>query len=157
MSCKKIKRKNRLLYNGKVHLHVLIDKELYEKVSVLAPKVYGVVRGALSYAVEEGLEYWLATHTTAHRVNPRLPLRERFNAVLKCIELEMGIIPITLHQSVMEKCIAETYNIKDPRSIYGWLHRFYQAGLIKPLTIENPQKPSEWSRNKTIELVARKV
>jgi len=157
MSRKKIKRKNRLLYNGKVHLHVLIDKELYEKVSVLAPKVYGVVRGALSCAVEEALEYWLSAHTTAHRVNPRLPLRERYNAVVKCIELEYGMVPITIHQIFLEKCIADTFNVKDPRSIYGWLHRFYLAGLIKPLTIEKPLKPSDWSRNKTIELVAKKV
>lgn len=143
--------------NNKVHLHVVIDAELYSKVKELASKVYDCHRGALSYAVEEALELWLAAHANAHRVNPRLPLRERYNAVIECIELEQGYIPYTIHQSVFEKCIMNTFNVKDPRTVYGWLHRFYQAGLIKPLTVEKIYKPSDWARNKIIEIVAKKL
>jgi len=83
-----------------------------------------------------------------------MPLRERYNAVMECIRAEVGTIPITIHQLFLEKCISNTFNVKDMRTIYGWLHRFYMAGLIKPLTVK-VSKPSDWARNKAVELVAR--
>lgn len=142
----------------KVRTVVTIDKELFDKVISLAPLVYGIQRGALERAIEEGLALWLQTRAngTAVHVNPRAPLRERYNAVIECIELEFGHVPITIHQVFFEKCISNTFNVKDPRTIYGWLHRFYQAGLIKPLTI-SVTKQSDWRRNKAIEIVARKL
>ena len=139
----------------KVALQVLIPYKLYEKVLRVAVEVYGVQRGALSMAVTEALEMWLAAHTHQHtRTNPRLPLRERYNAVMECVRAEVGTIPITIHQLFLEKCISNTFNVKDMRTVYGWLHRFYMAGLIKPLTVK-VSKPSDWARNKAVELVAR--
>jgi len=149
--------KKRKKNNRKVHLHVVINEEIYHKVRELASKVYECHRGALSYAVEEALELWLAAHAKTHRVNPKLPLRERYNAVMECIELEQGYIPYTIHQSIFEKCIMNSFDVKDSRTVYGWLHRFYNAGLIKPLTIEKVDRPSDWSRNKMIEIVAKKI
>ena len=151
------RRRKRFNGNDKVHLHVMISRELYTKVKELASRVYDCHRGALSYAVEDALELWLAAHTQAHRVNPRTPLRERYNAIIECIELELGNVPVTIHQLFVEKCIMECFDIKDPRSVYGWLHRFYQAGLIKPLTIERAFKPRDWARNKAVEIVAKRV
>jgi len=140
----------------KVLMKVSIPQNLYEKVLPLAVRHFGVQRGALSLAVEEALELWLAAHTTAHTVNPRLPLRDRYNAVIRQVELEMNCIPITIPQAVFEKCVKTAFNIKDERSVYQWIHRFYEAGLIKPLTI--PVKYwQDWRYNKSIEIVAKSV
>lgn len=147
--------RSKLTGSEKVKTVVYIPKDLFERVISLAVQVYGVQRGALSLAVTEALEMWLALHTQQRtRVNPRLPLRDRYNAVMECLRAEVGTIPITIHQLFLEKCISNVFNIKDPRSIYGWLHRFYIAGLIKPLTVK-VTKPSDWARNKAVELVAR--
>jgi len=166
---KRFEEKRRSIYVKKtskeieVKTQVYIPKDLYEKVSSLAPKVYGIYRGALSRAVVEGLELWLFYRVkqtpsgVVIHTNPRLPLRDRYNAVLQCIDLEFAGIPITVPQKAMERCIMETFNIKDYRSIYGWLHRFYLAGLIKPLTIPKIEKPSQWKNNKSIEIVAKKL
>ncbi|RLG83316.1 MAG: hypothetical protein DRO39_08585 [Thermoprotei archaeon] len=151
------RRRKRFNGNDKVHLHVMISRELYTKVKELASRVYDCHRGALSYAVEEALEMWLATHTQAHRVNPRMPLRERYNAVIRCLEFEMDEVSRVVHQVFLERCIMNEFDVKDPRTVYGWLHRFYQAGLIKPLTVERPLKPRDWARNRVVELVAIRV
>jgi len=142
----------------KVRCTVTIRKDLYDKVATLAPKVYGVIRGAMELVIEDALELWLVWRGNApHVINPRAPLRERYNAVLKCLEYEIGYVPVTVPQLFIEKCIQLTYNVKDPRTIHGWLHRFYNAGLIKPLTIDKPTKPSHWARNKSVEIVARRL
>jgi len=140
----------------KVKTQVYIRRSLYEKVVPYAVKHYGVQRGALSMAVEEALELWLSTHATTRRINPRLPLRDRFNAFIRQVEMEMNCVPVTIPQAVAEKCIKEAYNIKDMRMVYQWLHRFYEAGLIKPLTID-VLRWRDWQRNKSIELVAKMV
>ena len=149
--------KSKLTGSEKVKTVVYISKPLFEKVVSLAVQVYGVQRGALSLAVEEALELWVSLHTQQHtRTNPRMPLRDRYNAVMECIRAEVGTIPITIHQLFLEKCISNVLDIKDPRSIYSWLHRFYMAGLIRPLTIK-VAKPSDWAKNKAVELVAKAV
>lgn len=142
----------------KVSTHVTIRKEIFDRVIAVAPLVYGIQRGALERAIEDALELWLQlrVNKTGIVTNPRSPLRERYNAVIECIEEEVGMVPITIHQLFFERCISNTFNIKDPRSIYGWLHRFYQAGLIKPLTVK-VSDPKDWKRNKSIEIVAKRV
>lgn len=149
-------KKNRGFKKRKVHLHVLVDEDLYDRVRRLAVHVYDYHRGALSYAVQEGLELWLATHASAHKVNPKVPVRERYNAVMDCVDLELGVVPITLQQPILEKCIMNALEVGDYRSVYGWLHRFYAAGLIKPLTI-SVGKPADWRRNRAVEIVAKRV
>jgi len=90
--------RSKLTGSEKVKTVVYIPKDLFERVISLAVQVYGVQRGALSLAVTEALEMWLALHTQQRtRVNPRLPLRDRYNAVMECLRAEVGTIPITIH------------------------------------------------------------
>jgi len=142
----------------KVKTLVYIDTDLFERVAAIAPKVFGVQRGALSYAVEDALRLWLQVHTQAHRaLNPSLNLREKYNAVIDCIESEMGFVPVSVPQSIFEACIRKTLGVKTDRTVHEYLHSFHQAGFVKPLTIERPTKPSDWKKNRSIELVARKA
>jgi len=138
---------------------VYIDAELFQKVMEIAPRVYNVARGALSLAVEEALRYWVqmrSTHNAHKPVNPRPDHREVFNCTIRCIEETLGFLPITVNQSLMENCILQCRGAVDPRTAYKWLHSFYLNGWIKPLTI-TPRKPSDWSRNKAVELVAKEA
>ncbi len=141
----------------KVVTDISIDLDLYERAIQVAQEVYGVQRGALSLAVQEALESWLLAHTTAHRkVNPRYQLRQYYNAVLEVIEQLLGMVPISIPQHTFENAIMEGLNVKDRRTIRSWLHRFYVAGLIKPLTVDVKEE-KDWDKNKAIELVARQA
>jgi len=143
----------------KVRTTVTIRRDLYEKVIELAHRVYGLQRGALERAIEDALEMWLMHHVggAGAAANPRAPLKERYNAVMECIEEELGTVPATVPQIHLERCIADRFNVKDERSILGWIHRFYMAGLIKPLTIERVLRPRDWKRNTAVEIVAKRV
>lgn len=52
---------------GKVQVHILIDKELYRKVKEIAPQYYRTYRGAISHLIEEAIRLYLSrlpcTHT----------------------------------------------------------------------------------------------
>ncbi len=139
----------------KVETSILIDKKLFESVRKLATDVYGLDRGAFSLAVQEALEAWQLAHTKTHKsTNPRYSLRLIYNSVMQVVEELIGVVPVTIAQHTLENAISEALNIKDRRSVIGWLHRFYVAGLIKPLTVDIA-KESDWKRNKAVEFVAR--
>jgi len=162
MSQDRYKRKSvyesKKLKKVKVKTLVYIDSDLFEKVVLVATKVYGVQRGALSYAVQEALELWLAEKTLEKRApNPSKSIRDKYNAVLDCIEDERGLVPITIRQIEFETCIKKALNIKTDKTVREYIHTFYQLGLIKPLTIDVALSPSDWKKNKAIELVARKA
>ena len=117
------------------------DKDLFEKVSSLATKVYGIQRGALSLAVEEGLQYWLQLHTQPlTRVNPRPTTREVYEKVMNRVEFIMGFKPIKVTRTVLEQAIMQVRKIRDPRSIQNWINIFCSEGLMKPLDAKDPRK-----------------
>ena len=141
----------------KVRTDVMIPEDLYINALKAAIDVYGRRRGAFSLAVQEALEAWLAARAGARRrPNPRAPIREVYNRVLDVIQETWGEVPITFPQRNLEDAIADALNIKDRRSILGWIHRFYVAGLIKPLTVDVKEE-SDWRRNKAVEFVARRA
>ena len=146
----------------KAIITVYISSDLYEKVSKKVPEVYDVLRGGLSYAVEEGLRHWLLNHSgtlMGTRQNPRQPLRELYNAVLREISHSYDfLIPTFVKQGDLLTSTMKALNVKE-RSALSWIHRFCAEGLIKP---HNPpmirmEKPSEVRRVLIWELVARKA
>jgi len=146
----------------KVLTNVCIPSDLFEKVSKKAPEVYGVVRGALSYAVEEGLSLWLLNHSGAlmgtPRQNPHKPLRDVYNAVIWDLEKNVGSVPITLPHRMFLPCVMRALNVKE-RAALGWLYRFYTEGLIKSYNPPgiNILKPTEIRYVVVWELVAREA
>lgn len=140
----------------KVITTVVLPRDLFERVERAAYEAYGLHRGSLSLAVREALEAWLQARAGARSPNPRPDVREAYNKVLDSVEAKLGAVPISVPQHVFEAAIADALNIKDRRSIIGWMHRFYVAGLIKPLTVD-VREEADWRRNKAIELVARRA
>ena len=141
----------------KVRTDIMLPEDLFVNVVKTAIDVYGTKRGALSLAVQEALEAWLLARTRAHRKpNPRASIREVFNRVLDVIYETWGQVPITFPQRNLEDAIRDALDIKDRRSVLGWIHRFYVAGLIKPLTVDVKEE-ADWKRNKAIEFVARRA
>mgnify|MGYP000580738716 CR=1 FL=1 len=125
----------------KVKTLVWIDKELFEQVASMAPRVYGVQRGALSLAVEEALRYWLQVHTQPlTRTNPRPTTREVYARVMKQVELLIGFRPLKVRRPVLEQAIRIVRQIRDERSVQRWITSFCDEGLMKPLDSGDPRK-----------------
>jgi len=139
----------------KVITVVYIRKDLFEKVRTIASQVYGVHRGAISMAVEDALEQWIAVRANARKVNPRPSTRDTYNVVLNELEGMFGHIPITVHQEDFKNAIMRALDVKE-RTAIEWMHRFYVSGLIKPLTVPVREK-RHWKANRSIELVARRA
>lgn len=139
-----------------------IPSDLFEKVSKLAVEVYGVQRGSLSYAVEEGLRLWLTQYSgtliSAHQ-NPRVPIRDIYNRVISEIEgCTAGMIPTTLPTSHLMAAVMRALNVKE-RSAASWIFRFYVDGLVKVLVPPRTKifKSSEVTNVKVWELVAKEA
>jgi len=145
----------------KAIVKVCISYDLFEKVSKLAPEVYGTLRGGLSDAVEEGLRIWLARHTGAlfgARQNPRPTVREYYNRVTSTLVNDMNVIPTTLPGPGLTAVVMRALDIKE-RAAVGWVFRFYVNGLIKPLKPPGIRlyKPSDVRRVKFWEIVAKEA
>jgi len=132
-------------------------------VSKLAVEVYGVQRGSLSYAVEDGLKLWLNHHSgtlTGTHQNPRPRVREVYNAVMNEVSLGFNLsIPNSIPNHTLLQCAMRVLNVKD-RSATGWIFKFYVEGLIRPLSPSRNIrmfKPSEIRRVRIWELVAKEA
>jgi len=142
---------------GKRELSVLISEKTYRMVAELAPKIYGKYRGALSEAVEEALQDWIAAHTAAHiKTNPPPTIRERYNKVVAEIRKQYGFIPLKVPKKVMEQAIMKAFNVVDPRTIVKWLHTFYYMGFIKPLGVK-VRCYANWKHVLAVEIVAKET
>lgn len=147
----------------KVRTCVHISKDLFEKVSKLAVEAYGLQRGGLSYAIEEGLKLWLSHFSGTLRgthQNPRPRIREIYNAVMNEVSKEHDfLIPTTVPNHTLLKCVMKALNIKE-RSAAGWVFKFYVEELIKPLRPSRNMrllKSSEIYRVIVWELVAKEA
>jgi len=145
----------------KIRTDILISEELFENVRKIATEVYGVHRGSLSYAVEEGLRLWLLNHSgtlIGTHQNPRAPVREVYNIVMDHLSSITNNIPTSLPTPHFTACVMRALNIKD-RSACGWIFRFYVEGLIKILKPPGGKifKPSEVRHVQTWELVAKEA
>jgi len=141
----------------KIRTDICIRKELYEKVMEFAPKYFGFIRGAFSYAVEEALQEWLDSHTAAHtKINPPFTIRERYNAVMRELRKIKGYLPVKTSKIDFEKAIMTAFNVTDPRTIRKWMHIFYKMGFIKPLGIKVLSERS-WKNVLAIEIVAKET
>ena len=142
----------------KVLTHVAIREDLLNRVIEVATRRFNIVRGALSLAIEEALELWLA-HTEAHMPpNPRASARERYNAVVREIELEFNYVPIQVPSHTLLSATMRALHIKE-RSAWGWVFRFFTSGFIKPLSPPGfrPRNERECKKVRTWELVAKEA
>jgi len=136
--------KGRKLYTRKkkVTLHVLIEKDIYDKLIQIAPMIYGSSRGALSYVVEEALRYWLGPrlHTQKH-TNPSRSIATVYNTVVEKVKeiLKIDIKPYEIPEKVLDAAIAQVRG-SDPRTISKWKDTFIGAGLIKVLGGREPKR-----------------
>jgi len=142
----------------KVKTIVYIPQDLWEKISSMAPKIYGINRGALSYAVEEGLKYWLTYHSDFAKSNPRPSIREVYNGVMKWIFERNGYKPDRIKTSDLIKSVMCALNIK-MRSAKDWIFKFYVEGLIKPYIPPKIEliKPSQIRSVRIWEIVAKEA
>ena len=120
---------------NKVRLEVLIDREVYELLTKLAPSIYGQgkYRGALSYVVEEALRHYLVPrlHTQTH-TNPRHSIRLVYERVVDKLKeiTHLPFKPKEVPEKVLDLAIAEVRG-SDPRTVAKWKATFERSGLIK--------------------------
>ena len=136
MNSQSVFRKKRVTKKeDKVLLQVLIRRDLYEKLVSIAPQLYGATKGALSHAVEEALESWLAPrlHAQVH-ANPTDKVRMKFRAVLQSLKKVLGLpfVPDEAPLEAFKVAIAQAIG-SDPRTINKYLDLFEKAKLIKYL------------------------
>jgi len=136
MSSRKASKKVLTKRGEKVALQVLISKAVYDRLVAVAPRIYGAMRGALSFVVEDALKHYLPLleHNT-RGPNPHNRVRQVYNQVkAKVAELEQ-VPPSELWQSTEDKLKAAIASIRgsDPRTINKWIDVFVLQGLIKRL------------------------
>jgi len=141
-------RKDRLP-KGKVALSVLIDKEVYELLVKMAPKLAGKgkYRGALSTVVERALRRYLRL-----KAGVRIPsATPRQKVVEVYIFVKMKLAEITgkpyhelkeCTESDLDRAIGEVRGI-DPRTIKKWKQLFLENGLIRYLGGTEPDRLME--------------
>jgi len=147
----------------KVWTHIYITEDLFEMVAKTVPVVYGVQRGGLSFAVEDGLKLWLAQNSGAllgARQNPRPAVREVYNRVMSDLRITLNsdFIPTSLPAPGLIACVMRALNVKD-RAAIGWIFRFYVEGLVKPLKPPGVKlyKPIDGRGVQSWELVAKEA
>ncbi|MEM2512703.1 MAG: hypothetical protein QXU81_00060 [Candidatus Bathyarchaeia archaeon] len=154
----------RSIYKGrtgveKVRTIIHISRSLWERVEQVAPEIYGIHRGAISYAVEDALKHWLALHLEG-RINPHQGIRECYNAVMNEVRKYFDLlIPSIVSTEMLLKCVMKALDVKD-RSAQSWIYKFYMEELIKPLSPEPlPQinRSSDVKRIKVWEIVAKEA
>jgi hypothetical protein len=117
--------------DGKVHLHVVIKKDLYETIKRIAVEKYGKYRGGLSYVVAEALELYLGMHTQMH-TNPRRSIRDVYEQVVLKIKeiMHTPLKPVEVPEKMLDQAIAEVRG-SDKRTVEKWKTLFEKSGLIK--------------------------
>jgi len=117
----------------KVALQVLIPRDLYEKLVVIAPQLYGSTKGALSAIVEEALRLYLEPRVNTNiKVNPTYKVRAVYEAVVQKIKelMHISFKPKEVPEHTLDKAIGDVRG-SDPRTIQKWKDTFLKYGLIK--------------------------
>jgi len=119
----------------KVHLHVVISREIYDLLVKMAPEIYGegVYRGALSHVVEEALKHYLLPRArTQIRTNPTHKVREVYEQVVEKIKeiMNFPLKPKEVSERILDLAISDVRG-SDPRTIEKWKRIFEKMGLIK--------------------------
>jgi hypothetical protein len=116
---------------GKRPVTVYISEDLYRAIIKVAVQRYGQVKGALSRFAEDAFREALSMyrHTSA-QVNPKLRLREVYDAVIKRIVEIKGYKPTEITESTLDQAIGDVRGT-DPRTIEKWKRLFEKAKLIK--------------------------
>jgi len=127
----------------KIRTIVYIPKELWQEVSDIATKIYGVQRGAISYAIEDALSLWLLkTRNENSNFNfIRRDTRSIYIKVLNAVRLTQNdlSLPKRIPHPNLLKCVMKALNVKE-RSALSWIFKFYSDELIKPYTPTPIQK-----------------
>ena len=152
--------RSKRLGKTKVRLNICISKSLWEKVNRIAPKVFGVNRGALSYAIEEALKYWLYYADGGSSLNPRPNVRDAWNAVVNKVRYHFDmIVPATVPHNLLLQSTMQALGVKT-RSATDWIFKFYTENLIKPYSPKPAPtliKPSDTKRVRVWEIVAKEA
>lgn len=138
--CRKSIYKCKMTKTEKVITTITIRKDIFDRVIEIAPKIYGVQRGALSLAVEEALEYWLGLHS--HQItplNPRPSTRIIYQKMKNHIQFILGFVPIKVHREILEQAIRAVRGIRSDRAVSNWILAMCAEGLLKPLDNDNPK------------------
>jgi hypothetical protein len=115
----------------RVHLHVVIKKDLYEVIKRIAVEKYGKYRGGLSYVVAEALELYLGMRAQFH-TNPRRSIRDVYEQVVQRVKeiMQTPLKPVEVPEAVLDRAIADVRG-SDKRTIEKWKSIFEKSGLIK--------------------------
>ena len=139
--------KRKSLYKSKkggkeyVITSIQLEKELWDKLIEIGPKMYGVSRGWLSPIVNEALRMWLSPRIHATHANPPRKVWAKFKEVKKTIAEILGI-PVEEIKECTEKQleIAITMTIgSDKRTIEKYKQLFEKLGLIKNMSPNAPR------------------
>ena len=122
---------------------VQIEREVWDKLLEVGPKLFGVSRGWLSPLVNEALKLYLAPRTHTTHANPPRKVWDKFRSVKKALAellgVEEGMIRDVLRKQLE---VAITMAIgSDQRTIDKYLKLFTKVGLIKP--VSDPRLPPE--------------
>jgi len=131
----------------KVHLHVVISREVYDLLVKMAPEIYGegVYRGALSHVVEEALRsYLLPRARTQIRANPTHRVREVYEQVVERARelLRQPVKPKEVSERILDMAISDVRG-SDPRTIEKWKRVFEKMGLIRHVRGAKPNRVFE--------------
>jgi len=158
--------------DGKRQLNILLSNDLYNQLIAIAPSYYGKGRGGLSRLVEDAVRFYLQTlgkHNSmqngfvqVNKINPSMSVREEYNKFIKELrrvwEMNWGTeLPVIVRRSIIEHVMLDVFKrAKDERTRLRKLHTWFLQGLVKPYDPPfRPQKPSEWKKVVSIELVSR--
>ena len=129
------------LPRGKKLLQAYVSEDLLKEFRELAFRKHGVLRGALSWEVEEALKNWLALNNT-HKctqikpLNPGNKILKVYNQVKEYIKEKYYYGTLMPHSQVPRKFLVEAIMAirgPDKRTVRGWLDRFMKFKLIKYL------------------------
>ena len=150
----------------KEHLHIMIDSDIKQALIEIAPRVYGRGRGGVSALVEDAVRHYLGVlqaHTKHKTINPSLSIREEYNMFISKLKeffkesFDTEELPPVIKVSLANRIMLETFKrAKDERTRLSKLHNWFLHGLIKPLVPPiKPEKPRDWKRIVSFELVSR--
>jgi hypothetical protein len=118
---------------GKRPVTVYISEDLYKAIVEVAVQRYGQVKGALSRFAEEAFREALSLHKhTSAQLNPKLRIRDVYDAVVKRIVETLGYRPVEVTEDILDRAIGEVRGT-DYRTTEKWKQLFVKAGLIKYL------------------------
>jgi len=120
---------------GKVHLSVLISKELNDKLRKYIKETYPVyTRGLLSIVVQDAIAEYLGRRKQQHASKPLNPGRPTVQQICDELKFRMkskGFLSQIDHVNLVN--IISEVRGSDPRTIRKWIKNLLKLGYIKKI------------------------